>query len=295
MTDRPRDPGLLIQIHIPRCAGTSVGNWLRTAALQGVLTGFRAVYPDFVIESEGDFLAAGFADPRLTAVTTHNIRIFPPTILGRKAHYFSILREPLAHMLSCVRYMRQERVAFDLPADLGDETRDIAAWLLARPLNSPFRENPQTNHLALSTWCAATSRPCEPETYGRWSSVDHHAYWNERLDVAKDVLRSFLCAGTVERLNETIELLCARSHNAGIELLPAEQMVHVNATNHDNDDLTWMEPNDPLGRHLRDSIAVDVELYAFANAMLDEINGGGPRGYRRMSTAGPESLAPASP
>lgn len=295
MTDRTRDPGLLVQIHIPRCAGTSVGNWLRNAALQGVLTGFRAVYPDFVLETDNDYLAAGFADPRQTAVTTHNIRKFPPTILGRKAHDFSILREPLAHMLSFVRYTRQERAAFDLPADLGDETRDIAAWLLARSLNAPFRENPQTNHLALATWCAATIRPCEPETYGRWSSADHQAYWNERLDVAKDVLGSFLCVGTVERLNETIAQLCARSHAAGIELLPAGHMVHVNATRDHNDDLTWMEPNDPLGRRLRESRAADAELYRFANEMLDRINGGAPRANRQTSRARPESRAPAWP
>jgi hypothetical protein len=296
MTDRPRDPGLLIQIHIPRCAGTSIGNWLRNAALQGVLSGFGAIYPDdFVLENERDFLAAGFADPRLTAVTTHNIRKFPATIAGRNAHYFSLLREPLEHVLSYVRYMRQERLAFDLPANLSEETRDITAWLLGRSLDSPFRENPQTNHLALYTWCAATSGRCEPATYGRWSSADQHAYWNERLDVAKDVLRSFLCVGTVERMNETIQLLRERSHAVGIELLPAEQMVHVNTTSHDNDDLSWTDANDPLGRQLRESLAVDVELYRFANEMLDRVTGGVPRAHRRTSTAGPESLAPASP
>lgn len=296
MTDRPRDPGLLVQIHIPRCAGTSIGNWLRSAALQGVLTGFGAVYPDdFVFQNDGDYLAAGFGDLRLSAVTTHNIRKFPATITGRKAHYFSILREPLEHVLSYVRYMRQERAAFDLPPGLGDDTRDIAAWLLARSLDSPFRENPQTNHLALYTWCAATSGRCEPATYGRWSRADHHAYWNQRLDVARDVLRSFLCVGTVERLNDTLELLRERSRTVGIGLLPVSRMVHINTTNHDNDDLSWMDADDSLGRQLRESLTTDVELYRFANEMLDRFSGGAPKAHRRTSRAGPEPLAPASP
>jgi hypothetical protein len=294
MTDRPRDPGLLIQIHIPRCAGTSVGSWLRGAAERGLFSGFGTVYTDFVFDNDSDFRDAGFADPRLTAVTTHNIQKFPATICGRPAHYFTVLREPLAHMLSYVRYMRQERSAFDLPADLSDDTRDIATWLLGRSLDSPFRENPQTNHLALHTWCEATSGRCEPGRYGSWKAADQRAYWNERLDVAKDVLRAFLCVGTVERLNDFAALLRERSRAVGINLLPADRMVHVNTTSRDRDDLSWMEPDDPLGRLLRESIAVDVELYRFASTMLDGINAAGPPGRRRTSTLGPEPLAQAS-
>jgi hypothetical protein len=295
MFDRTRDPGLLIQIHIPRCAGTSVGNWMRTAALQGVLAGFRAIYPDFVLENDRDFLAAGLGDPQLTAVTTHNIQKFPLTIVGRHAHYFTILRQPLDHVLSYVRYMRQERAAFDLPAQLGAETRDIAAWLLTRSLGSPFRENPQTNHLALYTWCDAGSRRCDPGAYASWPAADRKAYRNERLDVGKDVLRSFACVGTVERLTETIELLRERSRTFGIDLLPAADMEHVNTTSHDGDDLAWMDASHPLGRLLRESVAVDVELYRFANELLDGVSAGAPKRNRRTSTAAPESRARALP
>jgi hypothetical protein len=294
MSDRPRDPGLLIQIHIPRCAGTSVGSWLRGAAEKGLFGGFGTMYTDFVFDSDRDFRDAGFADPRLTVVTTHNIQKFPETICGRSTHYFTILREPLAHTLSYVRYMRQERAAFDLPADLSDDTRDIVTWLLGRSLDSPFRENPQTNHLALHTWCEATASRCEASRYGSWTATDQRAYWSERLDVAKDVLRGFLCVGTVDRLNDFAALLRERSRAVGINLLPADQMVHVNTTSQDRDDLSWMDPNDPLGRRLRESIAVDVELYRFATTMLDDAIAAGTASRRRTSTVEPESLAQAS-
>jgi hypothetical protein len=262
-----RDPGVLIQIHIPRCAGTSVGNWLRAAAQQGLLSGFRAVYPDFVLEQEADFLAAGFADLRLTAATTHNILRFPTLICGRVAHYFTLLREPFAHVLSIARYMQEQRSTFMLPANLGNETQDILVWLLGRPLNAPFRENTQTNHLALATWCEATSGRCAANGYGTWSAADQRAYQSERLDVAKSVLRSFLCVGVVERLHDSLELLRQRSAAVGIDLLPAEGVGHVNTTL-GTDNLAWTGPANEVGRRLHESIAVDIELYAFAREML---------------------------
>lgn len=261
-----RDPGVLIQIHIPRCAGTSVGNWLRLAAQHGVLRGFRAVYPEFVFEHEAEFLAAGFADPRLTAVTSHNIQRFPTLICGRTAHYFTFLREPFAHVLSIARYMQAQRATFKLPDDIGNETEDVLVWLLNRPLNASFRENTQTNHLALATWCEATSGRCEAARYGMWSSTDQRAYQNERLEIAKSVLRSFLSVGVVERLHDSLELLRLRSAAVGIELLPAGDVGHVNTTSGPKD-FSWIRPDNPLVS-LRESIAVDLELYAFARDML---------------------------
>jgi hypothetical protein len=262
-----RDPGVLIQVHIPRCAGTSVGNWLRVAAQEGLVRGFRAVYPDFVFANEAEFLAAGFADLRLTAVTTHNIQRFPALICGRRAHYFTLLRDPLEHVLSIARYMQAHHSLFALPAHLGNDTRDILVWLLDRPLNEPFRENTQTNHLALATWCDATGGRCAVTGYGSWSSADQHAYQSERLEIAKTALRSFLCVGVVDRLHDSIELLRQRSADVGIDLLPASDVGHVNTTERSGD-LSWIGPNSTLGSRLRESIAVDLELYAFARDLL---------------------------
>jgi hypothetical protein len=262
-----RDPGVLIQIHIPRCAGMSVANWLRVAARLGLLKGFRAMYPEFAFQQDAEFLAAGFADPRLTAVTTNNILRFPARICGRRAHYFTLLRDPVEHVVSIASHLQAQRVMFNLPANVGRETKDILTWLLARPLNAPFRENTQTNHLALATWCEATSGRCDAAAYGTWSDDDQRRYQSERLEVAKTVLRSFLCVGVVERLHESLVLLRRRSAALGIDLLSPGVIGHANSTRRP-DDLSWIGPGSTLGARLRKSIAIDLELYAFAREML---------------------------
>jgi hypothetical protein len=263
------DPGLLVHVHIPRCSGTSVAHWLRLALLRDRISGFGLFYPDFVFENEAQYTRAGCADPRLTAISTHNVRSFPKTISGREAHYFTILREPLAHIVSIARYVREQRSAFDVPSHVSDETRDIADWLLHRPLNAPFRENTQTNHLALYTWCESTSGRCKAENYGNWAGADERAYREQRLDVAKAVLRSFLCVGLVEDLNSSLARLKRRCAVLGIELLPPEEAPHVNSTMRPPDHLAWIHSGDPVGVRMRDSIRVDLELYAFAREMLE--------------------------
>lgn len=145
-----------MHIHIPKSAGTSVSNWLRTAAVTGVISGFRALYPDYVYTAR-DLGSAGLDDPRLTAVSSLNIQRFVPTSDERRLHYFTMLREPLPHFLSAIRYMLQGRQLLGVPAPIARTSRDMTAWSLGRPLRAAFRENTQTNHLALYTWCDATA------------------------------------------------------------------------------------------------------------------------------------------
>ena len=258
---------VLVHIHIPKSAGTSVSNWLRTAAVTGVISGFRALYPDYVYTA-GDLGSAGFDDLRLAAVSSHNIQRFVPTSDGRRLYYFTILREPLPHFLSALRYMLQERQAFKVPAPIGRTSRDMTAWLLGRPLRAAFRENTQTNHLALYTWCDATAGRCDPERYGLWSPRDQAAYERERLEIAKNNLRSFLAVGTLERLDETLELVRRRSAAFGLNLPPVAQVPHANVTRVPVDDISWID-NEPLGKRLLESFAIDQELYAFAKQLLD--------------------------
>jgi hypothetical protein len=163
--------------------------------------------------------------------------------------------------------MQAQRSMFVVPVHIGNNTRDILAWLLDRRLNEPFRENTQTNHLALATWCDATGGRCAVTDYGTWSNADQHAYQSERLDIAKSVLRSFLCVGVVDRLHDSLELLRQRSAAVGIDLLPASDVGHVNTTEQSGD-LSWIGPNSTLGSRLRESIAIDLELYAFARDLL---------------------------
>ena len=269
-------PDILVQIHIPKCAGTSVGVWLRNAALDGVISGFRALYPDYVYAENEQ--PQGFLDPRLTAVTTHNIRRFAPMSGDRRVHYFTLLRDPLAQFLSAARYMLQEREAFGVPSTVGSTPRDIAGWVLDRSLDAPFRENNQTNHLALYPWCDATAGRCRPEARASWSPADCAAYELDRLAIAKDTLRSFLAVGTVERITESLELVRRRSAAFGLRLPAVDKLGRHNVTVVPVGDRSWID-NDPIGVRLRESLAVDNELYVFAQQQLDEARGGDTMQY----------------
>lgn len=259
-------PDVLVQIHIPKCAGTSVAHWLRDAAVTGVISGFRALYPDYVY-ADDELQAVGFDDARLTAASTHNIRRFVPTSGGRRLHYFTLLREPRAHFLSAVRHMLLDRQAFGVPESYRT-SREVVTWLMDMPPNAnlPFRENTQTNHLALYVWCDATAGRCRPECYGSWAPADVAAYLRERLDIAKDTLRSFLAFGTVERLSETLELVRRRSAAFGLQLPPVDRVPRVNVTLVPDDDISWIDA-EPLCRSVLESVAVDRQLYEWAQTL----------------------------
>jgi hypothetical protein len=91
---------VLVQVHIPKCAGTSIAAWLRKASERGALAGFGAFYSDFVF-SDDSLWQSGLRDPRLSAISAHNVRRFPPAINGRPMWYFTILRRCRTSSRSC--------------------------------------------------------------------------------------------------------------------------------------------------------------------------------------------------
>jgi hypothetical protein len=91
---------------------------------------------------------------------------------------------------------------------------------------------------------------CDSERYGLWSPTDQAAYERERLD-------------------ETLELVRRRSAVFGLNLPPVAHVPHANVTHVAVDDISWID-NEPLGKRLLESFAIDQELYAFANQLLDE-------------------------
>ena len=272
----PADPDVLIQVHIPKCAGTAVGVWLRRAALDGMAGGFAALYPGPAHIYGKDELLPGFDDPRVRVASSHNVRRFGPRNGKRRVRYFTLLRDPVAQFLSGARVTLEQRELFGVPAAVGGTVRDVAAWMLQRPLDAPFRENAQTNHLAMYIWCDATNGRCLPDAREGWSATDRAAYERERLGIAKDVLQSFLAVGTVERIAESLEILRERCAAFGLHLLPVDRLEQVNVTNQPAGDVAWIE-SDPVGARLQESVAVDRELYAFAGELLDE---GGSRKRR---------------
>jgi hypothetical protein len=265
----PPDAVLLVQVHIPRSAGTSVRNWLRFAAEAGHTNGHVDLYPPHTVSGEEQFRLGGLANPRVTTMSSHNVRSFPSILCGRPTQYFTIIREPLEQFASLVRYMLENREKFQVPRRLKTQ-RDVAEWFIDARFGELGAENMQTNHLALYPWCETTGGRCDPEAYGLWPAEDYRAYWDERLTVAKRVLSTFLCVGVFDRTAESMHLLVERSRAYGIQLLPAAELPVLNTTERSTDDESWLDPSTPLGELIARSLSDDFKLYEHASAMLAE-------------------------
>ncbi len=175
------------------------------------ITGFRALYPGEHVYLPSESWPSS-SDARLVAVSTHNIRRFPPKLGVRRLHYFTILRDPIEWWISALRFFgKLERAAFGVPASVGKASIEVARWLLEQNGGEPF-ENAQTNHIALYEWCDGTRGRVLPECYGSWPKGERAAYERERLALAKTLLQTFITVGTVERLgNHFTQVLQAKA------------------------------------------------------------------------------------
>jgi hypothetical protein len=259
----------LVQVHIPKCAGTAVAFWMMKAAVDGDLAGFGSLYSGAQGVFDDETLwAACLNDPQVRAASSHDIRRFPAVIHGRPVHYFTILRHPLANFLSYARYTLSDRASFGVPDTVGNSTLEITNWILSRPIGQPFRENNQANHLALYPWCDATAGRCRAEDYGSWDPADQAAYARDRVALAKRALDSFLAVGTIERLPASLGLVRSRSAALGIQLPPVDELGRNNTTTVPMDDISWIQTTE-TGRRLLDAVAADWEVYEYGGKLLD--------------------------
>ena len=241
--------------------------------------------------------AAGLRDTRLRALSTHWIRRFPEYSCGRRMRYFTLLRDPVKHVLSWVRYYHQVHgavAAENLAAagiaapkeDAATTTRDLVERLLDGPAEEPFRENMLTNYFALYAWCEteAPRRGCHPETYHLWPEDTLKAYRRERLDLAKEILRSFITVGIVERVIDSLDVLRDRAGILGFDLCESQELTLENVTTaHVINDATWIGDHDPVGSRFLNAIADDTSLYASAREQLE-------RGLRKRQMRAPALL-----
>jgi hypothetical protein len=257
---------VLAHVHIPKCAGTSVRVWLYRAFPDA----FGSWYPNYVFDA-ATLEAAGLGDYRLRALSTHSIRRFEPVSCGRTMRYFTLLRNPVEHVISTVRYICQLQHEAHPSAPL-PTVRDIVAVLLRTPGIYPFWDNIQTNFLALYPWCEGEGArfSCDPLSLQTWSQEALDAYLSARLRIAKDVLRSFVTVGTVERIIESLELVRFRSAQLGFELMPPHELTMENVTQVMNEDHSWVATDDVVGRRFLAFMKEDQALYAFAEHLLDE-------------------------
>ena len=260
------EDNVLVHVHIYKCAGTSVRVWLGRAYPNG----FGAWYPDYVFD-EATLQAAGLADRRLRALSSHMIRRFPPASCGRQMKYFALLRNSVDHVLSSIRYMCQVQHEAN-PSLPIPSVRAVVQILLNTPGIDPFWDNMQTNFLAQHIWTDGEGAvfKCDPSAPHSWSPEARDAYLRARLRIAKDVLRSFLAVGTVERIIESLELLRMRATPVGFELLPPPEITMENVTRVADEDRSWIGDQDPVGRQFLAYVKDDEELYAFGQELLDD-------------------------
>jgi hypothetical protein len=261
------DGALLIHVHIPRTAGTSIANWLSLATQAGKTSGHASVYTGEIFGVRTGLLDTGLGDPRIQTISTHDARTFPDRFIDRRAYYFTILREPLSQFASYMRYISENRESFRVPRRLRDR-REVVEWYLDARFGELVPENPQTNHLALHTWCAMSDNRFDPERYALWSNHDTLLYWSARLEVAKSVLRTFLMVGIFEHLNESLGLLRERAARVGIDPLPQSHLPRLNETKAGGEDESWMDPGDPLYERIVASLETDIALYEYACALF---------------------------
>ncbi|MBV8582119.1 MAG: hypothetical protein JOZ86_15955 [Candidatus Eremiobacteraeota bacterium] len=250
---------VLVHVHIPKSGGTSVRVWL----YRGCPYGFGAWYPDYDFD-ETTLAAAGLGDPRLRALSTHNIRRFPAVSCGRTMRYVTLLRDPVEQHLSFVHYLKQMIAdgvmpPLALPPDAASlSSRALTAWLLDSAPDGAH-DDPQTAFLADHAW---RERAADP--------ADAAAYRRERLGLAMDVLRGFAAVGTLERLHDSLDLVRRRAEAWGFALRPAREVGHENVTQIPRDDASWVSEDDAVGRRFLASVADDRALYAYAERLLDE-------------------------
>jgi hypothetical protein len=254
-------------VHIHKCAGTSVRAWLYRA----VPLGFGSWYPNYTFD-EQTLHSAGLADRRLRAFSSHQVRRFPSVSSGRRIWYFTLIRDPVNHVLSHLRYWCQVVLEGD-PRTATAGIRDIIEVLLNTPGIDPFWDNIQTNFLARYVWCEGEGATfdCDPETpMSTWPARAQDAYLRARLRIAKEVLRSFLAVGTVERIVESLELLCLRAAPLGFDLRPPREITVENTTLAKPEDRAWIGEHDSVGKKFLEFTREDQELHAFAEHLLDE-------------------------
>lgn len=271
------DDDLLVHVHIPKCAGTSIWYWMarHMPSAHGFL--YPDTYPSFYYD-EAALVELGIGNVALRCMSSHYFRVFPEVCAGRRMRYFTLIRDPLKQFLSYATYVRNiyrtltdEEMLASVPPDADRLTvREFARWILDAPRDVSNREAFQSDFLASYTWRNTTGRGPRAGTKSpEWDPADWEAYRAARLDLAKDVLGRFAVVGTVERFAETLGLLVRRASAWGVTLGPLSDLERINVTEGPPPDTDWITDDDPVGRRLLASLADDYVLHAYAGQLLD--------------------------
>jgi hypothetical protein len=101
----PASP-IFFHVHVPKCGGSSLNVLLERCFKDR----FAYLYNDepehiLSVEEIGDFVAR---NPTVDCIASHGIRVFPPLVNDRPAHYITFLRNPVDRLVSCARHLVRE-------------------------------------------------------------------------------------------------------------------------------------------------------------------------------------------
>lgn len=265
---RRREP-ILVHVHIPKCAGTSVSRMLEAA--HGPLHhNFYPQGPDFT--PSNDQLTRVLAnEPATKSIASHSIRVFPPVIDGRSAVYVCFLRDPLEQFVSYTSYIKKN---FDslrpahkmlLPPDLDRiSLRESARQIMTAERPVPFAAN-------FATWflTAAAFRRGLPNNLDAAARAKADALYRRiDLQMALDTLSNFILVGLSDRMADSIALLRHAVKPYGLNL---DQVAagHENVSKDYVDDTSWLTPDDEVGAMVLRSVEKDRQLYAAMRRRFD--------------------------
>jgi hypothetical protein len=283
-----RNP-LIGHIHVPKCAGTSVRLMLNDVYREAHL-------PLYFVPGTGRHLPTTYVFPEaevidllgphsVKAFSSHFVRRFPESISGRPVYYVTFLRDPLQQFVSYLGFARQVYreiqdpvLLSHLPPEMPELClRDCARWLMQHGTGSflNFRENYTTNFFA---------RYEVQSSYG--FGYSDRRYRAMRLRVAKSVLRRFFFVGISEQMEESWRLLHCRLTNLGLAI-PEAPVRRENISDKRDEDLSWLNGKDEVGRRVLMSLREDRQLFRWARVrflaqVAEERNGRPVRWWTRL-------------
>jgi hypothetical protein len=247
----PALPPLILHCHVPKTAGVSF-----TQVLHETFQPFHLhhLHPDPAYVFTPQILETLLEiNPLLKSLTSHHLRIFPRRLQNHRPIYITFLREPVAALISLLKYAQREYNNWK-PEAQRSWPKDTPRRRL-RDLAQAYLDNMgerQQYSYQTCYFCSSLSM----ERAGLKSGVE---YGVDCPDIASHILDQFFFVGITEEMPKSLELLSASFKALGIELRKPPSL-HLNRTR-TREDLSWLNLDDAVGRRLLRCQPSDEQLY----------------------------------
>ncbi len=268
---------LLGHVHVPKCAGTS----FRILLERYFGPRHMRLYIDdtYFVYGVDDLRHRFLQHPDVRAFSCHHVRWFPRWLAGREMLYVTFLRDPIQQFVSYMTHIKKHFSGITSRSLLESvppyaprlTSREFAKWLLTQDRDIPFRENHNVNFFARHTF---------PQRA-------------DRLEAAQEALSSFFFVGVTERMDESVGALRQVAQAEGLDFPPGPISIE-NTSSDFRDDLSWINPDDQVGRMLLSSVELDQQLYDWAVARLNENFWAGQSPRKRQELSAENGSSPSA-